>query len=1040
MEQADVRRKQAKQKKQWSEDKKLWKQWIHDCMKHQLDQNAPRIHQLLLSVLTDQDVKKMLTLQMWTDTKPSRSANRIAAVTMTRNDDSDDIDKPDPASLKKNQRSKSKSVGGIDDDDDDDDDIDEEDQEAKGTPRGNKKGQRNRSNSTGGGGGNSSATKKKAHPRSKEAMAAQSSSEHLSSSTATAAAGNDNDDVSMCRSYFFTGNCPLVKKKHSCRYVHPHPSTDSNRTLHEALLLPTTTATTTTTRRRTVDPAVQLPQSARAEMIAAERAATITTTVAAAAAAASPDTTTTTAAAVDPIVGAMNMVYYVEVPISFDVSVNKDNPFCLLPSEQVTSVFIDQSLIFGNIVYMALNGILFFDRYQDGKLFGSEEFLPAIFGEAVENVVLCQRERYSTNPDDVALLVHLPVISLEHICSYLLDESAMAMAQVCRAWYNEIGRCHAPMWKLLLNRRDWPYDDCTNVENDQCSYREQFHQHYVVLRDIQALNKVFNAFAAPTRNSHTNNVSIPAVALHDFSSRRNSPTGACVGIETWSPRLVLLAYTEDCTLRLFESSHKISAGGDYTNDKHCRELICYRINPYRKTKKKTCYVSRFVLDEKFIVALCTIDEHPHCAVKEILVTITRDNYLLGESDVVDHDESSSSNPLQVFPMTDAILQYMQHHDQAVRPQFLDDLDETLLSRFSTCTSSISSCGPGRLLASTHMFLKQSDNRELDDMEFLDAKLFLISTTTREILWSNSCYPVYDEIPVRNFTVDNIVGKNYAHRYLHKEIGESRAKALCDFAVVSGGRKSTIMVGEMDSSGTVCSFDVLPPATSPWSMEEVRSGQMRFSKFSKRNVVITPNGIVTTDVWIRYSGAAADVFSAWVSNCTVVTFYPTTCYPSIRKRSDSNMISEISSLKITENLIAHHVSCVRRDYLVVMCEELHDQPSIPWMNGLAVSVVIHIPSRREVGRFNWRFEGHHFDREMLFLPWLASNGQGTLGMELMHMGVIITGDDVRHQIHDGNNDDISTDPQQLELSAKKKKKKAVRSKKDGLRTHNGDRSY
>lgn len=347
VEQADVRRKQAKQKKQWSEDKKLWKQWIHECMKHQLDQNAPRIHQLLLSVLSNQVVKKTLTLQIWTDTKPSRSTNRSAAV--TRNDDDEvenDANNPDQASLKKNQRSKSKSVGEIDDDDD-------EDQEEKGTPRGNKKGQRNRSNSSGG--GNSSTTKKKAHPRSKEAMASQSPSEHLSSSTATSAAGNDNDDVSMCRSYFFTGNCPLVKKKHSCRYVHPHPSTDSNRTLHDALLPPTTT--TTTTRRCTVDPAVQLPQSARAEMIAAERASTITTTVAAAAAA-SPDTATTTTT-VDPIVGAMNMVYYVEVPISFDVSVNQDNPFCLLPSEQVTSVFIEQSLIFGNIVYMALNGILF---------------------------------------------------------------------------------------------------------------------------------------------------------------------------------------------------------------------------------------------------------------------------------------------------------------------------------------------------------------------------------------------------------------------------------------------------------------------------------------------------------------------------------------------------------------------------------------------------------------------------------------------------------------------------------------------------------
>lgn len=61
------------------------------------------------------------------------------------------------------------------------------------------------------------------------------------------------------------------------------------------------------------------------------------------------------------------------------------------------------------------------------------------------------------------------------------------------------------------------------------------------------------------------------------------------------------------------------------------------------------------------------------------------------------------------------------------------------------------------------------------------------------------------------------------------------------------------------------------------------------------------------------------------------------------------------------------------------------------------------------------------------------------MELLQMGVAITGDDVCHQVDDGSYDN-SNGPYAVGAIDKEEKKKAVRSKKDSFRTHNGDRCY
>ena len=195
---------------------------------------------------------------------------------------------------------------------------------------------------------------------------------------------------------------------------------------------------------------------------------------------------------------------------------------------------------------------------------------------------------------------------------------------------------------------------------------------------------------------------------------------------------------------------------------------------------------------------------------------------------------------------------------------------------------------------------------------------------------------------------------------------------------------------------------------------------------------TSSGLTVADVWNQH-----DITHSWKSNCTVISFYPLT-YLSSPGRSEHDVVSEVSFLTLSDNLVVNNISCVRNDYLIVLCEKCLREPSTTqWISGaVAISVIVHIPSRREIGRIAWNVDWISSN----IIPSFASNGQGTLCMESRQTGIIMTGDDIRFHDQDGDTEDsryLKADAQQMELSTRKKKKKAVRTKKDSFRTHNGN---
>jgi hypothetical protein len=440
-------------------------------------------------------------------------------------------------------------------------------------------------------------------------------------------------------------------------------------------------------------------------------------------------------------------------------------------------------------------------------------------------------------------------------------------------------------------------------------------------------------------------------------------------------------------------------------------------------------MKHFILDDKMITSLCDVATENSVAFREeILVTITRDNFLLGESDTIGRENSGeniSSNPLQIFSLTDAVWDYMIHTDHDQRPIFAN-FDANSRRRFFTYTDSLSSCGSGRLLMTVYMRLE--DIEVVNEWEHLSSRLFLFSATTGEFLWSNSCFPLYDSIAQEDRTHFNTIGSSAV--YIHK--GARRSDPSCDFALMSGGENNTIMVGQIDSLGIVTSFDIVPSLSSS---RPANNNETERFEWKLRQMVYLSSGIVVADVWTEYGRN-----DLWKSNCTVVSFYPLPCHSlSSNSRCKSSATTAESLLTISNNLYLHNISCVRNDYLIFMCESCLDAPSVwSWFSGTLISVIVHIPSRREVGRFTWNLD----IATSYFVPCFASNGQGTLGMESLEIGILMTGDDVRYLDQDDDTDefgvhDLKMDSQQME---KKKKKKAVRSKKDSFRTHNGDRCY
>jgi hypothetical protein len=338
----------------------------------------------------------------------------------------------------------------------------------------------------------------------------------------------------------------------------------------------------------------------------------------------------------------MEMVYYfsLTIPADPDASI----------SDFIAEALGGKELGVSNVVYVALDDLLIFDRYRMGLVLQENEFLKAFLGEDASRG---RKISVGSENDHDEELFHLPGSILEYIITFLPDSAVAATSQVCKSWHYEIGRS-PHLWRYLLERHQWPLPELLDVQSTSgenpsstCRIlREAFLTHYAAIRNVTAIQ---SGIAALMSRKTANEKEL---SLLDFSKRRNGPMGDCVGVEVWSPKRILAAYQDDCSLRLFEALPKIGGAENI-----CRELICLRVDPYRHTKKRVCSVESMGLDDTAIGCVCHVLADGLEIESYILILLSRDDFLLGDNSAVAHDAEEAV--YRVVDIGRSILDHMQ---------------------------------------------------------------------------------------------------------------------------------------------------------------------------------------------------------------------------------------------------------------------------------------------------------------------------------------------------------------------------------------------
>jgi len=1015
VETADARRREARQRKHAQEDRRRRKQWAHEALALLDNEHSPRDR--------DGDPRGR-RLQLWTDVPPA-------------DDDGDDLElereiRVHSSSSSKQRKKRSTSTGGGD--------AEELLLLGQGGRASRGVAGRARSNSHPAEAPSSGRhAKKKVHPRSKQQAAVEDhhpSGEaveveyhHMSSSSSSA-----QQPRWLCRSFFFTGQCDELasrgsgRKSGGCRHVH-----NNNNSLGQVVL-----RSTSSTAAR-----AQLERAERAVVQAAEHQQEEGELLA-------------------PPVGAMEMVYSLELDLSSLAETTKTNddddddpPAEILLSERVTEILAQKHLKLANVVFMCLDNVLVFDRYREGLIYtdgNSKErsvLAAVLLGEDAVGGVRPKESvgNWDDNGKDenehgittsasppAGALRDIPGTTLEHILTFLPDEAVASASRVCRAWHHEIGQNSPNLWRQLLDRRGWPHppkhipnepSSDAQEETSPSEYRSQFLLHYSVCRDLAAVQLALGAIADPRTA-----VAEKEMAYQDFSIRKHAPVAhRCVDLCEWSPNRLLVAYAEDCSLRLYETSAKPpghnSSSTSHRGEKTCREIICQRVDPYQNTKRRSCVLLSMGLDEQCVGCLCkVVGKSTALNVSAfVLVVISREDFLLGES---------TESTLNVIDVGEAVLNYLLSSDDGDHRllELVDFLSEgnNVGDVEVNVSRRLAACGYGRFMVEASISIPVEGNGGITDLHMIDRKLFLFSATIGAIVWmgessalSEGPRPAQDEMILT---------------YLRRPQQAGGSRPAC-FLAVSCGSSPAITVGEIEASGEVPRFELLG-ATHVVRNEilegpgwEIRGN----SSTGLRPIVVTNTDIVVADTAVQM------VQEKIQAHKTIVSFYPRYTTPGE---------PSYSKLTITGGLEVVRMSCLRDQYVILVCRRM-ELPSAPagegdaldeinghWFGNNApanedsatassarvVFVVVHVPTRREIHRMGVNAG--------VVVPQFVDDGSETVGVSIPSPlgGLVMTGDDVRCTADDTGLVVLDDTPTR---SSKKKKKRQPNKggKKDGF---------
>ncbi len=693
----------------------------------------------------------------------------------------------------------------------------------------------------------------------------------------------------------------------------------------------------------------------------------------------------------------MDMIYYVLIEFNTD-------GIC---SDWISKSLSEKKIVLSDIVYVAVNGILLFDRNREGLVVSDEtDWTSGIGGNAFKSP-----RKSSVGTEATFCFSTLPGAILELMLTFLPDNAVAACSQVCKGWYHEIGQNSPQLWRHLLERRNWPMPsfDVPSTISQQQRFRDAFLAHYTAIRDARAIQIGLNVLDGSKRVSGSREM-----AFHDFSTRKFAPAenSYCMSVHAWDENRVLASYDRDCSLRLFES--RISENNE---DMVCKELICQSVDPYRNTKKRKCRLLAADLDEECIASLCIVSTDHVSVHAYILVIINRDDFLLGESSFASVEGGGGSDALlNVIDIGEAVLNYMFNvgYSNPETVQILTALVEFLqdggeVGQVDVAVShSFVACGYGRFMLEVCIAIPGNDGDSLQ----VGRKLVLFSASVGTIVWVGEC-PAYDNLllPLGQSVTFSSIRRRHA-------TGSRRA---CTVAVTPNSLPGQIVLIDIEPAGEVLQPQVFecPEATQLL----LREGEWEMGR-PFRSIVLTSTKVIVVENLLSANQGANR------RNQIQVTIF---------HRVPSTAPTHTFTLN---DMIAVQSTCVRDEYFFVLyadrlegndeendAEALDGQwfeagprgPPCMWV------AIFHIPTFCEIGRQLWQRNTHPFNEDLRSIV-MTHDGNETLGVGLSWKGIIMTGDYVRAAKY--QRAVIINDSGDRSGKNKKKKKPVKSAKKDG----------
>ena len=684
-------------------------------------------------------------------------------------------------------------------------------------------------------------------------------------------------------------------------------------------------------------------------------------------------------------------------------------------SSIVTHKLAENDTPASSVYYVAFNGILLFDRLRGGVMLDERDYFSAVAGNKTPNRRTSSICSQGSDNEEEAVFRDLPTTVLEHILLFLPDDGIAAAAQVCKAWYNEIGQHSPNLWLSLLSRRSWPVPTNTDDEKDERSlYRFSYIEHYSILRDVKALS---SAATAVTSRQAVNEVEVGCL---NFSKLKHSPQfDRCVSFHIWSDKLVLAGYKRECSLRLFEASGSGDAG-----EIRCKELIYQNVSPYQNTKKRDCELTAVELDEHNIGCLCSVSSYQVTGKDaDILVILGRDEFLLGQSSsaaaIGGGAGAVEPEDMKVIDIGESFLNFLFSSDvvdHRLLPlfDFLNDGGEIGDIAVKTSGRSLCACGFGRFLVELSVSIPDLLSED-GGMVLLDRKLVLFSSNFNAIVWAGDSYPSH----LAAYNVNEEV-----------TVALCRERTICSVASKAYGSPE-IVVTEIDASGTVQPSRYIAASASvrPSIVQEGRSFEGTYS------LVITRKDIISVEALYnrRDDGDLIGVQSYLV-------FFPR--YPETHQ-------ADFDILRLPKDFLVKRIDTSGEQHLVVFCwvnhvaenegqneESVLDELDGQWFSpGTAgppaaprsVAVVVSVPSRCIVGMVDITTSVSSGWHEYKFSSFVGRDGGCTTGMAIDTYGIAITGSKVRSKVAT-----LAAVGGPPSSSKKKKKAKVKRSgKKDGF---------